>query len=568
MGSSSNGGSNEGNPPPRLVDMKMEGPALKEAFMNSLHEFNNSAPPTSGVFQKARERGLAYFNHYELLANLTLSLETGSNWRRGAADECAAILESVWHYYGFFVPNAAKRLGLDPAQFAPSAGAYSQMQLLVQSELADIARELAEKFAKSAIPWLERLSKPKEAARVDEKAGAKFGLVMNGGGVKGLAFVGAMLELQKRVDITFDSYCGTSAGAIAAAIFAMGYAPADAEKIIRNQSFKDFLWSSWKPNWSASPLAPPDSSSCLWRLARELRVLLHLAISVVLGGLSVVSPRAKFFLFSSAPIGRFLNHLMMWRPRNGITHQQPQEDPLMTFGALAPNRLTVIAASTGSPHRVVFNHEKDKIEFSVRASMAIPGFFESMDSPPDRLYDGGVVANFAFNEFARTSPHKHVLGFFLRSGIEPSRWADRPAGPLSVLASIVEMSLGQDDATVLKENPHRIIVIDTEPIGTTDFGLSETDKNFLIETGRLGVLRFLHEQKDSHKLHVRVPTTISEDYEKQLQLVTTMRESAKRRWYFFHLIQKTLLWAVLALAVFALFRLSQLIVNALQFLRT
>ena len=48
-----------------------------------------------------------------------------------------------------------------------------------------------------------------------------FALIMKGGGMKGLGYVGALQELQRFYG--FDMYAGTSAGAITAALLAAGY---------------------------------------------------------------------------------------------------------------------------------------------------------------------------------------------------------------------------------------------------------------------------------------------------------------------------------------------------------
>jgi hypothetical protein len=65
-----------------------------------------------------------------------------------------------------------------------------------------------------------------------------YSLVIKGGGVKGLAFAGALMELKKH--FTFDTYAGTSAGAIAAVLLGAGYKPAELLNIFRDKNFKDF----------------------------------------------------------------------------------------------------------------------------------------------------------------------------------------------------------------------------------------------------------------------------------------------------------------------------------------
>src|SRR5438128_663800 len=66
-----------------------------------------------------------------------------------------------------------------------------------------------------------------------------YALVMKGGGLKGLACVGAFAELQPFY--RFDLYVGTSAGAIIAALLAAGYTADEMEKILREMNFADFL---------------------------------------------------------------------------------------------------------------------------------------------------------------------------------------------------------------------------------------------------------------------------------------------------------------------------------------
>src|SRR6266851_7698742 len=64
-------------------------------------------------------------------------------------------------------------------------------------------------------------------------------LIMKGGGVKGLAFAGAIQELEKHYE--FETYVGTSAGSIAAALLAAGANGADLETMLSRKPFREFL---------------------------------------------------------------------------------------------------------------------------------------------------------------------------------------------------------------------------------------------------------------------------------------------------------------------------------------
>ena len=62
-------------------------------------------------------------------------------------------------------------------------------------------------------------------------------LVMKGGGVKGIAYVGALEVLEEYV-YRFNHFVGTSAGAITGALLAVGYKPGELGSILEKTNFK------------------------------------------------------------------------------------------------------------------------------------------------------------------------------------------------------------------------------------------------------------------------------------------------------------------------------------------
>ena len=88
----------------------------------------------------------------------------------------------------------------------------------------------------------------------------KIGLVLSGGGARGIAHLGVIKALQEQgIDICRLS--GTSAGAIAGALTATGYSPDESLKIIESSSFMRHL----RPAWTRMGLLRIDTAIELYR---------------------------------------------------------------------------------------------------------------------------------------------------------------------------------------------------------------------------------------------------------------------------------------------------------------
>ena len=65
----------------------------------------------------------------------------------------------------------------------------------------------------------------------------KVGLVLSGGGAKGLTHIGIIRALEEN-NIPIDYITGTSMGAIIGSLYAMGYSPDDMEELLKSEDFK------------------------------------------------------------------------------------------------------------------------------------------------------------------------------------------------------------------------------------------------------------------------------------------------------------------------------------------
>ena len=68
----------------------------------------------------------------------------------------------------------------------------------------------------------------------------KVGLVLSGGGAKGLAHIGVLRALEEN-DIPIDYVTGTSMGSIIGALYALGYTADDMSELFHSHEFYNWL---------------------------------------------------------------------------------------------------------------------------------------------------------------------------------------------------------------------------------------------------------------------------------------------------------------------------------------
>ena len=87
----------------------------------------------------------------------------------------------------------------------------------------------------------------------------KLGLVLSGGGSRGIAHLG-ILKVLDEIGIQIDAIAGSSSGAIAGALYASGYSPDDILKIVEETSFLKLI----RPAISKTGLLKMDSAEWLY----------------------------------------------------------------------------------------------------------------------------------------------------------------------------------------------------------------------------------------------------------------------------------------------------------------
>lgn len=280
----------------------------------------------------------------------------------------------------------------------------------------------------------------------------KADLVFEGGGVKGLAHVGA-LEVMESLGYIPNNIAGTSAGAIVAALVAVGYTAKDMLKIMWNMDF--------------TKMKDKSGIDYIPFIGKIMSLVLEKGI------------------FEGDYIENWMRGLLETAPLPASQFQDLKTNLKIIAADITLGKMLIL------PDDIAYygiDPAKFDIALAVRMSMSIPFFFEpiELESPLGKSYivDGGILSNYPIHIFDRKKrPRWPTFGFRLK---EPGPGLHHHInGPLSMFAAIFSTMLSaRDNADVLLANDVRTIDIETKNIKSTDFNLNDKDKKNLLSAGK------------------------------------------------------------------------------------
>ncbi|QBI19800.1 hypothetical protein ER308_09690 [Egibacter rhizosphaerae] len=303
-------------------------------------------------------------------------------------------------------------------------------------------------------------------------------LVLEGGGVKGTALVGA-IEALTAEGYAFPRVAGTSAGAIVGALTAADMPTSEMRTVLGELDYRRFTDTGLL---GRVPLLGP-----------LVGILRH-------GG-----------IYRGEELVTWLEALLA---EHGVTTfgDLRVDDPGSDLPTYLRYRLVVVAAdvSRGRLVRLPWDYQehfgldpdRQRVVDAVRASMAIPFFFRAAKvrhhgtAGASTLVDGGLLSNFPVGLFDRTDglrPRWPTFGVKL-SEREPPGLAVTPVrGPLSLAASLVATMRGAHDARHLDDPgvQDRTMFVDTSGVSTLNFDLSREEAEELRTRGHGAATGFL-----------------------------------------------------------------------------
>ncbi|MET1258728.1 patatin-like phospholipase family protein [Flagellimonas sp. DF-77] len=300
-----------------------------------------------------------------------------------------------------------------------------------------------------------------------QKEDVKVGLVLSGGGAKGMAHIGA-LKIIEEAGVKVDYIGGTSMGAIVGALYASGYSAHQLDSIFRSTNFATLIQDN-VPRGAKTFYEKEDSERYALGLPfDDFKVSFPQAIS---GGQNIY-----------IELVRLLYHVKDVRDFNKLP---------IPFLCIATN------VETGKPVLL----DQGYLPEAIMASGTFPSLFEPAELDGDLLIDGGVVNNYPIDEVKE-------LGADLIIGVDvQDALADRES-----LSSATEI--------LLQINNYRTVNDMVEKIGKTDVYIKPNIEDFsvidfergdeIIDSGvagaqeQLEALRQLAGEQSSERKH-RIP---------------------------------------------------------------
>lgn len=289
--------------------------------------------------------------------------------------------------------------------------------------------------------------------------------VFAGGGIKGLAFAGALQVAEEKGYDKWAQLAGTSAGAITAMALAVGYKAQQLRQVLERADFGKI----------ADYGALPGISQAENLLLR--RGLTH-----------------------GQALSEWIAELLEGAPTSARTFGDLPDGRLRVVGAdIANERMVVFpedAALYLDEHGKRFEPKQFPIAEAVRISAGYPYFFppvaltDAASGKEGVLVDGGVTSAYPVFLFDKEEPQRPTWGFRLYGGTPPEKAAYRGihgvTWPIEMLLGVLDTSMNALDKLELKvpSNASRTISIPTGEVSTLNFNLSDAEKGFLYESGR------------------------------------------------------------------------------------
>lgn len=291
------------------------------------------------------------------------------------------------------------------------------------------------------------------------------GLVLSGGGAKGIAHIGVIQALEDN-NIPIDYIAGTSMGAIVGGLYAAGYTPAEMMQLIMSRGFS--YWSTGRID-----------ENLVYYYSKQQPTPAMVTIPVALGDTTTVT-RYPSSLISPLPMSfAFMDLFSAYTAQCGGDFNK----------LFVPYRC--VASDVKNKHKVVL--KSGQLGDAIRASMSFPVVFQPIEIDGTLLYDGGIYDNFPVDVMRSDFAPTIMIGVDVHGTADPAKVRD--------LVNQVEDMVIQNNDYDLPANEGIKIRIDLNEFSLLDFPAAQ----------RIYAIGYNHGMEMMDSIKSRVTTRVSKE---------------------------------------------------------
>ncbi|MEE4176888.1 MAG: patatin-like phospholipase family protein [Bacteroides sp.] len=298
---------------------------------------------------------------------------------------------------------------------------------------------------------------------VNGASAQRVGVVLSGGGAKGVAHVGLLKALEEN-NIPIDYIAGTSMGAIIGGMYASGFSPDSIEKIVTSSEFQSWALGTIDEEYNFYFKQLPENAS--W-------------ISIKFTIDSVWQPQLPTSLVS--PVQMDFAGVQYLSSVN-VASEGSFDSLFIPFRC--------VAADIERKKAVVFRD--GEIFPAIRASMTYPFVFKPIRIDGRLLFDGGIYNNFPVDVMQVDFNPDFIIGSVVAQNFDPPTEDDVRSHLENLLVSRTDYIIEEEIGILIKPDIPRVNV--------TDFSYSQ----MILDSGYVATQRVIKQIKN------RVPREVSQ----------------------------------------------------------
>ncbi len=267
------------------------------------------------------------------------------------------------------------------------------------------------------------------------------GLVLSGGGAKGMAHIGVIRALEEN-GIPIDYIAGTSMGAVIGSLYAMGYSPDEMQALISSDDFKNWYMGARDMNYQFyfKQSHPTPSIISAQVAIRDSMTVIRPTINSLVDPLQMNLAFVDIFSGASAACGDNFDNLFV---------------PFRAVASDVFNKTSIVLS-------------KGRLGDAVRASMSFPFVFRPIMIDSIIAYDGGIYDNFPVDVMINDFHPDFIIGSLV--AVAPGEPEIEIPDEFDIMGQVTSMIIQKSDYSLDPKQGVKV-EFDLTSVGLLDFHL-------------------------------------------------------------------------------------------------